>query len=122
MIRGDLNGHVGRDRNRFEDVMGIDGYGERNVDVENILEICQSRQLKILNTMFKKEDKKKITYKNGDRKTQVDYKLVRVNEKIKFKDCKVIAGEECLTQRRLVCSDIKIMGIKRKKKQKERGR
>jgi len=118
VIGGDLNGHVGRDRNGFEDVMGIDGYGERNVDGENILEICQSRQLKILNTMFKKEDKKKITYKNGDRETQVDYILVRVNEKIRFKDCKVIPGEECLTQHRLVCSDIKIMGMKRKRKAK----
>ena len=25
MIGGDLNGHVGEDRNSFEDVMGIDG-------------------------------------------------------------------------------------------------
>ena len=43
----------------FEDVVGIDGYGGRNVNDENILETCQSRRLKILNTMFKKEDKKK---------------------------------------------------------------
>ena len=56
-IGRDLNGHVGRDRNGYEDVVVIDGYGERNADGENILEICQSRQLKILNTMFKKEDK-----------------------------------------------------------------
>ena len=63
-------------------------------------------------------DKKKITYKNGDRETQVDYILVRVNEKISLKDCKVIPGEECLTQHRLVCSDIKIMGMKRKRKVK----
>ena len=118
VIGGDLNGHVGRDRNGFEDVMGIDGYGERNADGENILEICQSRKLKILNTMFKKEDKKKITYKNGDTETQVDYILVRVNERIRFKDCKVIPGEECLTQHRLVCSDIKLMGMKRKRKVK----
>ena len=27
VIGGDLNGHVGKDRNSFEDVMGIDGYG-----------------------------------------------------------------------------------------------
>ena len=32
VIGGDLNGHVGKDRNSFEDVMGIDGYGERNAD------------------------------------------------------------------------------------------
>ena len=75
VIGEDMNGHVGRDRNGFEDVMGIDEYGERNADGENILEICQSRRLKILNTMFKKEVKKKITYKNGDRETQVDYIL-----------------------------------------------
>ena len=81
LIGEDFNGHMGRDRNDIEDVMGIDGYGERNADCENILEICQSRQLKILNTMFKKQDKKQITYKNGDRETQVDYILVRVNEK-----------------------------------------
>ena len=71
VIGGDLNRHVGRGRNGFEDVMGIDGYGERNADGENILEICQSRQLK-------------ITYKNGDSETQVDYILVRVNEKNKI--------------------------------------
>ena len=40
VIGGDLNGHVGRDINGFEDVMGIDRYEERNVDGENILEIC----------------------------------------------------------------------------------
>ena len=62
--------------------------------------------------MFKKENNKKITCKNGDRETQVDYILVRVNKKIRFKDCKVIPGEECLTQHRLVCSDINIMGMK----------
>ena len=66
VIGGDLNGHVGRDRNGFEDVIGIDGYEERNADGENILEICQSRRLKILNTMFKKEDNKIITHKNRD--------------------------------------------------------
>ena len=40
LIGGDLNGHVGRDRNGFEDVMGIDRNGKRNADGENILDIC----------------------------------------------------------------------------------
>ena len=42
VIGGDLNGHVGRGRNGFEDVMGIDGYGERNADGENILEMVKA--------------------------------------------------------------------------------
>ena len=78
MIGGDLNVHVGRDRNGLEDVMVIDGYGERNVDGENILEMSKQT--------VENEDKKKITYKNGDRETQVDYILVRVSKKIKFKE------------------------------------
>jgi len=118
VIGGDLNGHVGKDRNSFEDVMGIDGYGERNADGEIILEICQSRQLKILNTMFKKKDRHKITYKSGNKETQVDYILARKNDKIRFKDCKVALEEECLTQHRLLCSDIRILGMKRKRKRK----
>ena len=41
VIGGDLNGHVGRDRSGFEEVMGIDGNGERNEAGESILELCQ---------------------------------------------------------------------------------
>ena len=37
VIGEDLNGHVGRNRNGFEDIMGIDGYEERKADGENIL-------------------------------------------------------------------------------------
>ena len=50
---------------------------------------------------------------------QVDYILARKNEKIRFKDCKVALEEECLTQHRLLCSDIRILGMKRKKKRRE---
>ena len=42
VIGGNSNGHVGRDRNGFEDVMEIDGYGEKIAEGENILEMCQS--------------------------------------------------------------------------------
>ena len=59
VIGEDLNGYAGWD------VMGIDGYRERDVDGENILDICQSRRLKILNTMFKNEDKKKSLIRMG---------------------------------------------------------
>jgi len=31
---GDLNGHVGMDRNGFEDKMGVYGFGDRNDDVK----------------------------------------------------------------------------------------
>ena len=114
IIGGDLNGHVGTVRDGFEEIMGIYGYGERNTDGENILEFCQGRRLRILNSMFKKEREKKVTYKSGGVETQIDYILARKNERMMIRDCKVIPGEECLTQHRLVCSDIKITGMKKK--------
>ena len=40
LIGRDLNRDVARDRNGFEVVMRIEGYGDRNADGENILEIC----------------------------------------------------------------------------------
>ena len=54
MIGGDLNGHDELERNDFEDVLGIYGYGERNAEEENSLELCQSRMMKKVNIMHKK--------------------------------------------------------------------
>ncbi len=75
MIGGDLNGHIGTDREGFEEVMGWHGYGERNAEGERILECCQGRGLQVINTMFEKEDEKKVTYKSGGAATQIDFWL-----------------------------------------------
>jgi len=62
----DLNGHMEKDRNFFEEIMGVYGFGERKEDGEKILEFCQSRRLTVSNTLFQIEDKKRITYKSGE--------------------------------------------------------
>jgi len=69
--------------------------------------------LTVLNTLFEKEDEKRITYKSGGVKTQIDYVLMRRNGEVKVTDCKVIPGEACLTQHRLVCSDLRVEGVER---------
>jgi hypothetical protein len=113
ILGGDLNGHVGKDRKGFEEIMGVNGFGVRNEDGEKILEFCQGRKLRIVNTMFKKDDRQKVTYKSGGAETQIDYMLVRENGNMKVTNCKVIPGEACLTQHRLMCSDIQVKGTKR---------
>ncbi|XP_047103326.1 uncharacterized protein LOC124722169 [Schistocerca piceifrons] len=40
MITGDLNAQIGMDRNGYEEVMGPFGYGKRNVEGEEILNLC----------------------------------------------------------------------------------
>ena len=122
VIGGDLNGHVGKERNGFEEVMGIYGYGMRNEAGTSILEFCQGRKLRVVNTMFKKKEKQKVTYKSGGDETQVDYMLTRVSEdKMLVENCKVIPGEECLTQHRLMCSDIVVRGIGMSKNKRKKG-
>lgn len=62
LIAGDLNGHIEDDRGGFKEVMGIYGFGVRIREGERILEFCQSKDLRVINTMFKKDREKKITY------------------------------------------------------------
>lgn len=111
-IGGDLNGHIGSDRHGFEDVMGSYGIGERNNEGHTILEFSLANDLKILNTCFQKPREKKITYKSGDAETQIDFLLMKKSENIWARDCKVIPGEACVPQHRLLCVDVIVKGWK----------
>ncbi len=92
----------------FENEMGHFELGERNGEGEELLRICQENNLNIVNTLFKKRREHRITYKSGDVESQIDYVMLRQSQCIKAKECKVIPGEECLTQHRLLCCDFKI--------------
>jgi len=52
--------------------------------------------------MFSKEDAKKITFDSGGNNSQIDYILMRKADSKLVRDVKVIAGEPCLTQHRLL--------------------
>ena len=97
IIGGDLNGHVGKERGGYEEVMGIYGFGDRNREGEYILDFCLAKGLRIMNTMFKKEREKMITFKSSGRDTQIDYLLVRAEESKMVKDCMTNPGEEVIT-------------------------
>ena len=111
LIAGDLNGHIGTDRTGYENVMGEFGYGVRNEEGEEILRLCQENNLKIYSTWFKKRDEHLVTYSSGGNKTQVDF-IMGSPDGIDPKDCKVIPGEACITQHRLLCMDMKMTNLK----------
>ncbi len=71
-----------------------------------MLRICQENDLKIVSTWFKKKREHLITYKSRDLESQIDYIILRQIEKMKVKNCKVIPGEECLIQHRLLSCDL----------------
>ena len=72
LVPGDMNSHVGKRLDGFDDVMGSFGLAERNQEGE-MLRLCQEHDMKVMNTYFKKRRKHLITYKNGDTETQIDY-------------------------------------------------
>ena len=115
LIAGNLNGYIVEDRRGFEEVMGAHGFGVKNQERERILELCQSKEMRVTNMMFKKDREKKIPYKSGGTKTKIDFILLRKVRGIWVRDCKVNPGEACLTQHCQLRADL---NLKRKKKQR----
>ena len=114
IIGGDLNCHVGANIVGYEEVMGIYGYGTQNEDGAALLDICKNHQLRVANAYFRKEPEKLITYKSGVITTQLDLISWRTMLDINLLNCKLIPGEECLIQRRLVRADFKLKAWKKK--------
>ena len=57
-----MNGLVGAEVDGFEGVRGGYGFGRRNVEGEMLLEFADALDFAIVNTSFKKEVRKMITY------------------------------------------------------------
>ena len=50
IVMGDLNGHIGTQREGYEQVMGYHGIGNRNGEGERVLDFCNVNHMKIMNT------------------------------------------------------------------------
>ena len=96
-----MNGHVGAEVDGFEGVHGGYGFGRRNVDGEMLLEFADALDFAIVNTWFKKEVRKMITYETKACKTVIDFFLIRKSERKLVRDVKVV-HEECITQHKLL--------------------
>ena len=98
---GDMNGHVGAEVDGFEGVHGGYGFGRRNVDGEMLLEFADALDFAVVNTWFKKEVRKMITYETKACKTVIDFFLIRKSERKLVRDVKVV-HEECIKQHKLL--------------------
>lgn len=102
VVCGDLNGHVGREADGYEGVHGGFGWGERNQEGEMLLEFADAMEMVVANTCFTKDTTKLVTFESGGNKTVVDYVLVRKSDRAMVKDVKVIRGEPCIPQHKLL--------------------
>ena len=87
-------------------MVGLYGFGNRNDEGENVLRICKNLNLRVLNSLFKKEREKQVTSKSGQAETQIDLLLMRKSSKSVVMDCGVLPGEASVAQHRLVRAKI----------------
>ena len=90
---GDFNGHVGEEIEGFQGVRGGNGIGKRNAEGRMLLEFCDEKELCMVNTWFKKTDKRKITFKSGNNESEIDFILVSRENRKFLKDVKAIPWE-----------------------------
>ena len=108
---GDWNGHIGEKAQGFEKIHGGFAFGKRNTDGERILEFADANEMAICNSFFRKgRQSHLVTYCHGENgstqtKTQVDYILIKQRDRKLVTNTKVIPGEECVTQHKLLVCD-----------------
>ena len=103
LICGDMNGHVRGEVDGFEGVHGGYGFGRQNVDGEMLLEFADALDFAIVNTWFKKEVRKMITYETKACKTFIDFFLIRKSERKLVRDVKVVHEEYIKQHKLLIC-------------------
>jgi len=113
---GDFNGHIGRRGDGYETVHGGFGFSKRNSGEMSILDFAVAYDLAIVNSYFKKKKEHLITFKSGSTRTQIDYLLMRTNDKRMCRDCKVIPSECLTTQHRSLVMDVEIRSSMRRKR------
>jgi hypothetical protein len=106
-IRGNLNGHIGSNRVGFDGVHGGFGYGSRNQEGEGILNFALAYDLIVANTLFRKSLSHLVTFSSGQHCSQIDFILVRREDRHACLDCKVIHGECVVPQHKHVVADFR---------------
>ena len=88
-------------------------YCLRNTEGERILELAIFLDLVVTNSQFKKRPSHLITFESGGNRSQIDYIILCRKQNFKLiKDVKVIPGEECVTQHKLLVCDLRLKTCK----------
>jgi hypothetical protein len=106
-IGGDLNGHVESTRVGFDGVHGGFGYGSRNQEEEGILNFALAYDLIVANALFRKRFSHLVTFSSGPHCSQINFILVRREDRHTCLDCKVISGECVVRQHKFVVVDLR---------------
>ena len=120
VLGADLNGHVGEGNIGDEEIMVRYGAGTRYKEGSMVVDFAKKMDLEIVNTYFKKNDEHRVTYKSGEKSTQVDYVMCRRRNLKAMCDCKVIVNECVAKHHRMVVCKMVLMVEKNKSTESKR--
>ena len=83
-------------------------YRAGNREGERVIDFAISNDFVICNTMYRKRPEHLITYKSGNRSSQIDFILYRKWDQVEMQNGKVIPGDYVTSQHRLVILDVNI--------------
>lgn len=82
-MAGDLNNHVGKDPDGFENPHWRKWYGNRNPEKIWLLNVCIVNSIALTKTFFEKSKSQLIAYCSEGSSTQIDYILAKWSD-LKF--------------------------------------
>ena len=97
-VAGDFNAHIGVVEPGDDESIGRFGWGTRNREGRELVEMLRKNGLAVAGTFFQKKESHKITYRRGRYKTELDLLVVRQQQLRRVKDCEALAGEYVTTQ------------------------
>ena len=110
IVMGDLNAKVGANRIGFEHCLGENGYGKRDLEGTQLLEMCSRNGLIIGNSLFKKRKEHHITRYSWDGvyESVIDYILVSRELRNILLDVRVIPSVALDGDHRLLIGVVRI--------------
>ncbi|XP_037783689.1 uncharacterized protein LOC119579915 [Penaeus monodon] len=112
-----MNGHVHSGNDAISRIHGGNARGNGDEDREKVNGLALFFDIVLRNTLFRKRNEHLITYKSGDKASQIDFLLYRWRKIREIKNCKVIPGDHVTGQYCLVVIDLSI-AISQKQKRK----
>lgn len=113
-LLGDWNSKIGKYSENDSDVMGKFGIGDRNERGQRLIDFARSSQLFISNTMFKK--RRKVTWELGRAHNEIDFILIRNDQKFKILNYEVIHKFEYSSDHHLIRATVALNTKIKKKK------
>ena len=115
VVAGDLNGHVGRDRDGYDGVHGGHGLGVRNEEGIKIMDFATAYEMRLMNTYYKKRENHLVTYNSGGRRSQIDFIMLRKEYTKECKNCKVLPKEAITTQHRVLIAELEVKATRKRR-------